>query len=236
MTELAAPPDAPPHVLVVDDDRRLRELLDKFLTAQGFRVHTATNGVEARSLLAAITMDVIVMDVMMPGEDGISLTAALRDSTDTPVLMLTAMGNTEDRIRGLEAGADDYLAKPFEPRELVLRLRSILKRATTQEPEAVLPEVLALGSCTFDRKRAELRRRGVLVKLAPAQLALLSALAANAGTPMSRETLAKNLSSEQTTRAIDVHVTRLRRKLEDDPRHPQVLRTVRGKGYMLTYG
>ncbi len=219
-----------PHVLVVDDDRRLRELLRRFLADNGFRVTVAANGREARASLANFAVDLIVLDVMMPGETGLKLAADLRPKLETPILMLTAMGESNDRVAGLEHGADDYLVKPFEPRELVLRLKALLRRAPRTAPGSA---ELQLGECRFRIDRSELSRGERRVRLTESEARLLSALARNSGQPVSRADLARETGVEGRERAIDVHVTRLRRKIERDPRDPRYVQTARGKGYML---
>ncbi|TWT03217.1 response regulator [Reyranella sp. CPCC 100927] len=225
------------HVLVVDDDQRLRELLRTFLSRNGFRVTVAGDAPEARDRLTSMDFDMMVLDVMMPGENGLDLTAALRQQKKAiPILMLTAMGDAKDRIAGLERGADDYLPKPFEPRELLLRINSILRRATAQAtpvPMAPVVAVVRLGELRFDTKRGELTRGEKRVKLTDAERALLSVFALNLGQDMSRETLARLVGGEVNVRTIDVQVTRLRRKIEDDPKFPRYLQTVRGTGYRL---
>ena len=220
-----------PHILVVDDDNRLRELLRKFLSESGFRVTTAADAAEARSHMGHITFDLLILDVMMPGESGMELAGALRRRSAVPILMLTAMGEPEDRIAGLELGADDYLPKPFEPRELVARIRSVLRRVP-REPEPA-GEVL-FGAFRLDLDRAELSRDGDAVKLTETEGRLLVILARQAGRTFSREELRVELGGgESVSRTIDVQVTRLRRKIEPDPRIPRYLQTVRGAGYVL---
>ena len=219
-----------PHVLVVDDDRRLRDLLRRFLADHGFRVTVAGDAREARATVGSFAFDAIVLDVMMPGESGLHLAGDLRKRIETPILMLTAMGESEDRIAGFEHGADDYLVKPFEPRELVLRLKALLRRAT--RPAAPTDE-LKLGAFRFRLDRLELFKGEERVKLTETEARLLGALAKKAGAPLSREELAVETGAEGGERAIDVQVTRLRRKLEDDPRGPRYLQTARGKGYLL---
>ncbi|EPY01212.1 response regulator [Magnetospirillum fulvum] len=221
------------HVLVVDDDRRLRELLGKYLSENGYLVVTAADAAEARARMAGLAFDLIVLDVMMPGEDGMSLTRALRtDGNRVPILLLTARGEVNDRIRGLEAGADDYLSKPFEPRELLLRVGSILRRAPREDAEPVVT-ALRLGPFTWDIERAELRRGDQPVHLTQAERDLLAVLAETVGQGVSRDELAARTGSAANPRAVDVQVTRLRKKIEDDPRLPRYLQTVRGTGYML---
>ena len=225
------------HVLVVDDDARLRALLQRYLAEQGFRVTTAGHAAEAREVMRAMQPDLLVLDVMMPGETGLSLTETLRATRSTlPVLLLTARGAPEDRIAGFEAGADDYLGKPFEPRELVLRLRAMLRRVVPPPPAAPAGPV-RLGALEFDAARAELRGPGGIVHLTGGEGALLQALAHRPGEVLSREWIAETLGMDETgERAIDVQVTRLRRKIEADPREPRFLHTVRGRGYVLKPG
>jgi two-component system phosphate regulon response regulator OmpR len=221
--------DAAPHILVVDDDRRLRQLLSRYLSENGFRVTTAENARSARAKLHGLDFDLLVLDVMMPGESGLQFTESLRAGSAVPILMLTAMGEAEDRIAGLERGADDYLPKPFEPRELVLRIRRILAR--TERPEA--EGIVALGKCAFDLAREELTRGGRRVHLTSTEAGLLRVLARRAGETLSREELGRASGESGSDRAIDVQVTRLRRKIEPDPRLPRYICTVRGKGYVL---
>jgi len=220
-----------PHILVVDDDTRLRELLRKYLSDHGYVVATAADAADARAKLTALAFDLLVLDVMMPGEDGLSLTRWLRDSGGPPILLLTAMSEVDDRIRGLESGADDYLSKPFEPRELLLRIASVLRRQPKPEPEAA--PALSLGAFIWDLTRAELRRGDEPVRLTTAESQLMAILAEASGTAVSRDDLAARTGAAANPRAIDVQVTRLRKKLEDDPRNPRYLQTVRGQGYLL---
>lgn len=234
---MAAPPADAPHLLVVDDDARLRDLLRRFLEREGFRVTVAGDATEARHLLKALHFDLIVLDVMLPGESGLDLTEALRRDRDIPVVLLTARGAPEDRIAGFEHGADDYLAKPFEPRELALRIRTILRRLAAPPAQGPPPGPIRLGDATFDPARGLLTRHGEPVRLTSGEAALLAALAARAGETLTREDLAAALGQEdQGERAIDVQVTRLRRKIEPDPREPAFLQTVRGRGYVLRPG
>lgn len=221
-----------PHVLVVDDDTRLRGLLQKFLSENGFRVSTAKDAADARERLAALAFDLIVLDLMMPGESGLDFAADLRTRSTVPILMLTAMGETEHRIAGLERGADDYLSKPFEPRELLLRLRSILRRVPQPTPDKALEEI-RMGEATYDPKRERLSRKGRDIRLTSIEAALLNALAEMPGGILTREELIARTGASGGGRAIDVQVTRLRRKIEPDPRFPRYLQTVRGRGYVL---
>ncbi|HEX3984106.1 MAG TPA: response regulator transcription factor [Acidisoma sp.] len=226
------------HILVVDDDARLRALLSRYLAGEGFRVTTAETALDARAKLRAIHPDMLVLDVMMPGESGLELTESLRreQGPDVPVLLLTARGAPEDRIAGFEAGADDYLGKPFEPRELLLRIRALLRRAPAPAPETPAGP-LQLGDLTFDTERGELRGPDGVVRLTGGEGALLTALARKPNEVLSREDIAAALGMDDAgERAIDVQVTRLRRKVEADPREPRFLHTVRGRGYVLKPG
>ena len=217
------------HILVVDDDRRLRELLQKYLMDNGFRVTVATDAKEARQRLRAMEFDLIVLDRMMPGEDGLSFARSIRELSMVPILMLTAMGETEARIDGLEGGVDDYLSKPFEPRELVLRIGMILRRTRT------VPELgeIRLGNFIFDPERDILQGDGGTLRLTSTEASLLRVLAENAGRVLSREALTQLCAIDGTDRMIDVQVTRLRRKIEPDTKVPRYLQTVRGQGYVL---
>jgi two-component system, OmpR family, phosphate regulon response regulator OmpR len=234
----------PTHLLIVDDDDRIRDLLKKFLIRQGFLVTAARDAAQARRLLAGLAFDLIVLDVMMPGEDGLSLTAAIRGAgQQVPVILLTARGEARDRIAGLEAGADDYLPKPFEPRELVLRINAILRRAPRPEVTRILPSVLTLGRLRYEPATGELRDGTQPVRLTQTESALLRILATRPGEVIRREELVDLLGRDRGAgaeatqeRAIDVQITRLRRKLEADPRRPRYLQTVRGEGYLLTTG
>jgi len=221
------------HLLIVDDDDRIRELLKEYLARAGFRVTAAAGGAPARKLMATLDFDLAVFDVMMPGEDGFSLTRWLREQRApagrTPVLMLTAMGEPNDRIEGLKLGADDYLAKPFEPEELLLRIEAILRRAHHRPAQG---GPLSLGRCQFDPDRGELTCGGELVKLTEAEVALLRQLARTPHEAVERLELA-NETVDPSGRAVDVQVTRLRRKIEVDPKAPRYLQTVRGIGYRL---
>jgi two-component system phosphate regulon response regulator OmpR len=226
------------HILVVDDDARLRSLLSRYLTGEGFRVTTAETASDARAKLRAINPDMMVLDIMMPGESGLALTEALRreQGHEVPVLLLTARGAPEDRIAGFEAGADDYLGKPFEPRELLLRIRAMLRR-TPSPAASVTVGPVQLGAAEFDAERGELRIASGPIRLTGGEMALLTALARKPNEVLSREDIAAALSMDDAgERAIDVQVTRLRRKIEADPREPRFLHTVRGRGYVLKPG
>ncbi len=220
-----------PHILVVDDDTRLRQLLNKYLIENGYLVSSAADAAQARRQLGAMTFDLIVLDVMMPGESGLELTKSLRADNTVPILLLTAMGETVDRINGLEMGADDYLTKPFEPRELLLRINSILRRSSRDVPDE--PQRCRFGRFTFDSVRGELLGDGTVVHLTSAEAALLAILALTPGETLSREDLAARTGNSGNLRTIDVQVTRLRKKIEEDPRLPRYLQTVRGRGYVL---
>ncbi len=219
-----------PHLLVVEDDQRLRDRLRKYLGDNGFLVTTAGDAGEARARLAAFSFDLIVMDVMMPGETGLELTVALRRTMATPILVLTAMTDPEHRIAGLESGADDYLPKPFEPRELVLRINNILRRVAPPPPPA---GPIRLGALVYHPERDELRHGDERIHLTSAEASLLRVLAAHAGTVLTRDELTEKSRISGNARTVDVQVTRLRRKIEPDPRLPRFLHTVRGEGYVL---
>ena len=224
-------PEDVAHLLVVDDDNRLRELLRRYLAEQGFRVTTAENAAAARARLASMEFDLIVLDRMMPGESGLDFAAALRRESEVPILMLTAMGEPEDRILGLESGADDYLPKPFEPRELLARLRAILRRSQVKAKN-----LLRFGRLEIDRDARAVRVDGSEKSVTSYQFALLVALAENAGRVLSREALmdlARGEPLEAFDRSIDVHVSRLRAAIEDDPKRPRRIITVRGAGYVF---
>lgn len=235
---LAAAAGDAAHLLVVDDDARLRALLQRFLSEQGFRVSTAPDAAAARASLAAVAFDLVVLDVMMPGESGLELAESLRrQGREVPILMLTARGAPDDRVAGFEHGADDYLPKPFDPRELALRIRTILRRAAPPQPSALPQAPVQLGSRWFDAERSELRGPDGAVRLTGGEAALLAALAQRPGDVLSREEIAAALGMpEAGERAIDVQVTRLRRKIEPDPREPRFLHTVRHRGYVLRPG
>ncbi|MDZ4135391.1 MAG: response regulator transcription factor [Paracoccaceae bacterium] len=229
-------PDAQAHLLVVDDDERIRGLLQKFLMRNGFLVSIARDAAQARRLLGGLEFDMIVLDVMMPGEDGIALTRDLRTRISTPILLLTAKGEANNRIEGLEAGADDYLVKPFEPKELLLRINAILRRVPALKVADVGPKVLHLGAVRYDMERGELWRGPDPVRLTATEAQLMRILAAQPGEPVSRERLVGDLGPGEAgaqERAVDVQITRLRRKIELDPKQPRYLQTVRGAGYML---
>lgn len=233
---MTIPPAPQAHVLVVDDDARIRSLLRRFLARNGFMVTSARDAAHARNLLAGLEFDLIVLDVMMPGENGLQLTASLRETMTTPILLLTARGDADDRILGLEAGADDYLPKPFEPRELLLRIHAILRRVPKPEPRAEPPKTLHLGEVRYDMGRGELWRGRDVIRLTATESMLMRIFAQRPNQPVTRQELVEDLGggvAEAQERAIDVQITRLRRKIEADPRQPRYLQTVRGSGYML---
>jgi two-component system phosphate regulon response regulator OmpR len=224
------------HLLVVDDDDRIRELLKEYLARSGFRVTGASDAASASRLIDTLDFDLMVLDVMMPGEDGIALTRDLRRQMTTPILLLTAKGETGNRIEGLEAGADDYLVKPFEPKELLLRINAILRRVPQVRAAEAGPKVLHLGAVRYDVDRGELWNGTEIVRLTATEAALMRIFAAQAGAPVSRERLVGDLGRDEIQaqeRAVDVQITRLRRKIEADPKQPRYLQTVRGAGYML---
>jgi two-component system phosphate regulon response regulator OmpR len=222
--------DDAPHLLVVDDDSRIRTLLARYLGDQGFRVTSAAGAADARRRLGSLAFDLLIVDVMMPGENGVDLTRSLRETMDVPILMLTARSEIDNRIEGLESGADDYLAKPFEPRELLLRINNILRRGTS--PETPLIEQICFGPYTFHRERLELKRGSEIVHLTDRERQIMAIFSASPG-----ETVARfDLTTGDTTggeRAVDVQINRLRRKIEADPANPVYLQTVRGIGYRL---
>jgi two-component system phosphate regulon response regulator OmpR len=224
-------PESLPHVLVVDDDERIRALVSKFLNENGFLAITAASAAEARAILQRFAFDALVVDIMMPGESGLDFTRSLRAGNDMPVLLLTALGEGPDRIAGLETGADDYLTKPFEPRELVLRLQAILRR---RPPKLADVAAFVIGRWTYDPQMNVLNAGDEVQRLTAVEGTLLRALASRAGQIVGREELATLCDMDDAgERTIDVQVTRLRRKLEEDSRLPRFLQTVRGKGYVL---
>ncbi len=228
-------PDA--HLLIVDDDERIRGLLQKFLIRNGFLVSSARDAAHADRIMSGLDFDMLVLDVMMPGEDGISYCRRLRATReDLPILLLTAKGETQDRIAGLEAGADDYLPKPFEPKELLLRINSILRRIPAPEADAALPKVLSLGGLRYDIEKGTMWDGDTPVRLTATEAQLMRIFSAQPGEALSRSRLVEDLGrdgGQAQERAVDVQITRLRRKLEVDPKQPRYLQTVRGAGYML---
>ena len=225
----AAPADDAAHLLLVDDDRRIRDLLSRYLRKEGYRVTLAENAAEARNHLKHLAFDLIVLDAMMPGENGFEFAASTRKQSQVPIIMLTARAEAEDRVRGLEAGADDYLAKPYEPRELLLRIASILRRVAPRPTEE---RQVMFGPFAFSLERGELRQGDEVIRLTDREREMLQLLAGNAGDTVSREALAGSAAAANE-RTIDVQVNRLRRKIEIDPANPAHLQTVRGIGYRL---
>jgi two-component system, OmpR family, phosphate regulon response regulator OmpR len=223
-------PDEAPHILVVDDDRRLRELLARYLTDQGFRVTAAASAAEARARAQSVVFDAMVLDVMMPGENGFDYARSVRETSRVPILMLTARSNTNDRVMGLEIGADDYLPKPFEPRELTLRLNNIIKRGVRPREAAV--ESVTFGPFAFRIDRGELRRDDEMIRITEREREILTILAMAGGANVEREQLVGN-GGAAAERTVDVQINRLRRKTEVDPANPVYLQTVRGVGYRL---
>ena len=228
-----------PHLLVVDDDERIRSLLQQFLVQDGYLISTAENAEQARILLSGIEFDLIILDVMMPGQDGISFAGELRNlGNNIPILLLTARGETEDRIKGLEAGADDYLPKPFEPKELLLRINAILRRMPDLKEDKMMPKTLDFGNLKYDVARNELWEGEKQVRLTTTESQLMKIFTSALGEPISRADLVTSLGRDVSLaqdRAIDVQITRLRRKIEVNPSQPRYLQTVRGAGYMLLF-
>ena len=231
MAETPRPDDDAPHLLVVDDDTRIRSLLKRYLTENGFRITIAGNAEEARARLRGLEFDLIVLDVMMPGETGVELTQSLREERDVPILMLTALTETDNRIEGLEAGADDYLPKPFDPRELILRINNILRRGGPQQQPKL--EQVVFGPYSFQIARRELKRGGEPLKLTDREQEILAIFALRAGETIPRHELVGE-DANVGERTIDVQINRLRRKIERDPANPTWLQTVRGIGYRLS--
>jgi two-component system, OmpR family, phosphate regulon response regulator OmpR len=233
-TPAPAPADDAHHLLIVDDDKRIRSLLSQFLRSNGYRVTTAESAADARTQMQGIAFDLIVLDVMMPGESGFQFAEKLRETNDIPILMLTALGDVNDRIRGFEIGVDDYLAKPFDPRELLLRIGSIMRRFAAQPPQLKpgTPEQIAFGRFRFNVTRLELWDQDQAVRLTERERDMIRQLAEANGAAVTREELA-GAGSEANERTIDVQINRLRRKIEADPANPIYLQTVRGSGYRL---
>lgn len=224
-----------PHILLVDDDKRLRELLCKFLMENGFFVSTMDSARDARVLMGFFLFDLFILDVMMPGEDGFSLTEAIRKGEvgqkEAPILLLTAMGEIDDRVAGLSRGADDYLSKPFDPRELLLRIQAILRRSQAQELK-----ILSMGDVIYDLGSNQLMRGEMRIQLTTVESNLLKIFSQYRGIPLAREDLVSAYEGELNPRTVDVQITRLRRKIEKDPKIPRYLQTIRGKGYVLIPG
>jgi two-component system phosphate regulon response regulator OmpR len=224
------PADDAPHLLVVDDDRRIRDLLSRYLSSEGYRISTADSAAAARAKLSSLSFDLLILDVMMPSETGFEFARAIRQTSAVPILMLTARDAAESRITGLEIGADDYVAKPFEPRELSLRIASILRR--TKPAAAPTVETVRFGQFVFHIGRAELRKGDEVIRLTDREREMLAVLASSPGETVPRLALAGN-GGPVSERAVDVQVNRLRRKIERDPANPLFVQTVRGIGYRL---
>lgn len=228
--------DLDSHLLIVDDDERIRVLLQKFLMKNGFLVTAARDAAHARRILSGLDFDMMIFDVMMPGEDGISLCKSIRETSTTPIMLLTAKGETDNRIEGLEAGADDYLPKPFEPRELLLRINAVLRRMPETPAEDTVPKILHLGDIRYDMERGEMWQGEELVRLTATEMQLMKIFSTRPGEPVSRSKLVEDLGRDRgqaQERAVDVQITRLRRKIEQNSKQPRYLQTVRGAGYML---
>lgn len=220
-----------PHILVIDDDTRLRALLQRYLQENSYAVTTAKDAQTARMFLSQYRFDLLIVDVMMPDETGLEFLQKLRKESQIPAIVLTAMGETQDRISGLESGADDYLAKPFEPKELVLRINNILRRIPAKNTKST---VLKMGDFIYDTKTSELKNiNSEIIHITPLEQTLLSVLGKKSGQIFSREKLAELLETGENSRSIDVQITRLRKKIEKDSKNPRYLQTIRGKGYML---
>jgi two-component system, OmpR family, phosphate regulon response regulator OmpR len=230
----STPADDANHILIVDDDTRIRSLLSQFLKANGYRITTAESALVARQRMEGIAFDLIVLDVMMPGENGFQFAEKLRETSTIPILMLTALADINDRIRGFEIGVDDYLSKPFDPRELLLRITSILRRVSAPPPanHATIPDVVSFGPFRFNASKGELVLGEDLVKITDRERDMLRLLAGAQGAPISREALA-GPESDSNERTVDVYINRLRRKIERDPANPNYLQTARGSGYRL---
>lgn len=224
------PADDAPHLLLVDDDRRIRDLLSRFLRGEGYRVTTAQSSSDARAKLTGLHFDLLILDVMMPGESGFDLARFIRTQSSVPIVMLTARAEPDNRIEGLQLGADDYVAKPFEPRELALRIGNILKRAAPPPAEEVV-EQIAFGPFVYHLSRGELKQGEEIVHLTDREREMLRILANARGETVPRGALTGNGTVNE--RAVDVQINRLRRKLESDPANPLFLQAVRGIGYRL---
>ena len=226
------------HILIVDDDTRICDLLEKFLSKNGYLVSAVHSAEQARQILAGLEFDLIILDVMMPRESGIELTSHLREKNKTPIILLTAKGDAEDRILGLEAGADDYLPKPFEPMELLLRIKAVLRRTGENLIyKDNINQIISFGELSFDTERNELWDRQNLIYLTSSESKIMQIFSKSIGVPITRFDLIKALRTNgkpMNDRAIDVQITRLRRKIERNPKEPRYLQTLRGIGYMLT--
>ena len=220
-----------PHILIVDDDKRILQLINDYLIKNNFRISTADNALKAREKIENIEFDLIILDIMMPGESGLKLTDSLKKNNfKTPILLLSALGNADDRIKGLEIGANDYLAKPFEPKELLLRMKNLIKKNKYNKQKT---EVVKFGPYTFNLKKEILKKNGKIFILTSSEAKLLYILAKNDGKPIIRYNLSKILNIPTTSRALDVQITRLRNKIENNKKFPTYIQTVRGRGYVL---
>ena len=216
------------HILVVDDDDRIRELVKEYLEENQFQVTTAKDASDAKKKLEIIKFDILVLDIMMPGDSGLTLTKQIKETDPTPIILLTAKGETRDRIKGLELGADDYLGKPFEPKELLLRIKNILNKTRTP----ILPEEIYIGNALIDLKKLNIKIKNQTKKINPQEKKVLEKMLRSPGKIFSRDDIGKiiNLSKERT---VDVMITRLRQKIESNPKNPKYLQTIRGSGYVL---
>ena len=216
------------HILIVDDDDRIRELVKEYLEENHFLVTTAKDALDAKKKIEIVKFDILIFDIMMPGESGLSLTKEIKKNNTTPIILLTAKGETQDRIEGLELGADDYLGKPFEPKELLLRIKNILNK--TQIP--VLPEETYIGDVLINLKKLSIKINNQTKKINPQEEKVLEKMLRSPGKVFSRDDIGKiiNISKERT---IDVMITRLRQKIESNPKNPKYLQTIRGSGYVL---
>ena len=220
-----------PHILIVDDDKRILQLVNDYLIKNNFRVSTAVNALKAREKIENIEFDLIILDIMMPGESGLKLTNSLKKNNfKTPILLLSALGNTNDRIKGLEIGASDYLAKPFEPKELLLRMKNLIQKNKYSKQKK---ELVKFGPYTFNLKKEILKKNGKIFTLTSSEAQLLYILAKNEGKPIIRYNLSRILNIPNTSRALDVQITRLRNKIENNKKFPTYIQTVRGRGYVL---
>ena len=220
-----------PHILIVDDDKRILQLINDYLIKNNFRISTANNALKAREKIENIEFDLIILDIMMPGESGLKLTDTLKKNNfKTPILLLSALGNANDRIKGLETGANDYLAKPFEPKELLLRMKNLIKKNKYNKQKK---KIVKFGPYTFNLKKEILKKDRKIFILNSSETKLLYILAKNDGKPIIRYNLSKILNIPTTSRALDVQITRLRNKIENNKKFPTYIQTVRGRGYVL---
>ncbi|MGA0790106.1 MAG: response regulator [Pelagibacteraceae bacterium] len=217
------------HILIVDDDDRIRELLREYLQNNNFYTTTAKDSLDAKKKISLLKFDLIILDIMMPGQSGLELTREIKEKSDQPIILLTAMGETSDRISGLETGADDYLPKPFEPKELLLRIKNILKRIKSGKN---LNPVLKFGDIRVDLEKMSIKSKKGITKLNTAEKALLEKMILSVGQIFQRDQISQIIKLTKE-RAVDVMITRLRQKIEPDPKNPKYLQTVRGNGYVL---